>query len=84
MLLNQFPSFDIPNPAWTENEFTPTLGQTVFTLTPGPSETRSLSLFVNGVRADDVTDFTVVGTTLTWLDTDFSLDTSDKVIVRYV
>ena len=69
--------------AWTEDEFTPTLGQITFFLSIAPSDLNSFSLHVNGIAYDDGLDFTVSGTTLTWLNTPFSLDAADKLLARY-
>lgn len=69
--------------AWFEDEFSPTAGQTVFALTQAPSDANSIQVYVNGVLYDDVTDYTVAGSTLTWLDP-FVLEVGDKVLVRYV
>ncbi len=68
---------------WVEDEFIPTAGQTVFTLSSGPTDSNSTVVVVNGVIADDTTDYTVSGTTLTWLDTEHTLNGSDKLLVRY-
>tara|TARA_Y100000310_G_scaffold313881_1_gene362752 strand:- start:87 stop:464 length:378 start_codon:yes stop_codon:yes gene_type:complete len=68
---------------WTEDEFTPGLGQVSFILTSAPVDPDSFSLHVNGVVYDDVVDYTVSGVTLTWLNTLFSLDGSDKLLARY-
>ena len=62
--------------------YTPTVGQTVFTLTNTPSDT-SVEMFVNGVRYRHGIDYTVTGTTVTWLDTLFTLDGSDRVVITY-
>ena len=68
---------------WTEDEFAPGLGQVSFILTSAPADPDSFSLHVNGVVYDDTADYTVSGTTLTWLNTLFSLDGSDKLLARY-
>lgn len=68
---------------WVEDEFVPTLGQVTFVLSSVPTDLNSISLHVNGIAYDDVTDYTVSGTTLTWLNTPFSLETTDKLLARY-
>ena len=68
---------------WTEDEFTPTLGQVTFILSVAPTDLDSFSLHVNGIIYDDVADYTVSGTTLTWLNTPFSLETTDQLIAKY-
>jgi hypothetical protein len=68
--------------AWNEDEFVPTFGQVTFILSQPPIDLASLEFYVNGVLYDDVTDYTVSGTTITWLNP-FVLKTKDKVIIRY-
>lgn len=63
--------------------FTATGGQTVFTLTRAPRSQASTKMFVNGTQQTPGTDFTVVGTTLTWLNTDFAMVAGYKVAVEY-
>lgn len=75
---------NLPAVPWVEDEFTPTNGQITFILTQAPSDVTSLSLLVNGVLSDDIDDYTVSGTTLTWLNNLFVLDTGDKLLTRYV
>lgn len=71
------------SPPWVEDDFTPTLGQLTFILSVNPTDPISLSLHVNGIEAQETTDYTVSGTNLTWLDTDFSFVTSDRVVIQY-
>ena len=66
-----------------EDEFIPADAQITFILSQAPTDTDSFELHVNGVQCDSVTDFTVSGTTLTWLNVPFVLETSDKLIARY-
>lgn len=70
-------------PLWREDEFTTTAGQVTFILSQAPGDANSLSFFVNGVLYDDVADYTVSGTTVTWLNV-FAMETGDKVHIRYV
>ena len=65
-----------------EQTFTPTIGQTVFTLSQ-TSAGRRILVFVNGQEQLQGTDYTVSGNTLTWLNTDFSLDTIDRLTIYY-
>jgi len=69
--------------AWYQDEFTPSNGQVTFILSQAPVDTISVEFYVNGVLVDDVTDFTISGTTVTWLDTEYTMATTDKVIIRY-
>jgi hypothetical protein len=70
--------------AWVEDEFTAGAGQTVFNLSALPLNNNTLSVFINGVRYDDVDDFTIVGQVLTWTDALFTLDAGMEVIIRYI
>jgi hypothetical protein len=69
--------------AWLEDAFTPTLGQITFILSQAPTEPVSLSLHANGVEAVVAVDYTISGTTLTWLNTEFSFETDDEVVIQY-
>lgn len=66
---------------WVEDEFDPTNGQVTFIISQAPTDANSLTFLVNGVVSDDVTDYTISGQTITWLDNLFVMDTSDKVLV---
>ena len=68
---------------WSEDEFIATLGQVTFILTQAPLDSVSLTVTVNGVTYDDTSDYTVSGTTVTWLNTLFSMDVGDQVLIRY-
>ena len=66
------------------DSFTPTLGQTVFTLSDTPINPDGFDLFLNGERRLRGTDFTQSGTALTWLDPlGETLVTTDTLIARY-
>lgn len=69
---------------WVEDEFTATEDQTIFTLSSTPTDSDSVQMFVNGVIYDDTADYTVSGTTVTWLDAKFTMDTGDKILIRYI
>jgi hypothetical protein len=69
--------------SWQQDEFTPTLGQVTFILSSAPTNPTSVELYVNGVLYDDVGDYTISGQTITWLDTNFTMETTDQVIIRY-
>ena len=70
--------------SWKRDEFTATNGQVTFILSSAPADNSSVTLYVNGVMYDDVDDYTVSGTTITWLNTPFSMDAGDEILVRYV
>ena len=69
---------------WVEDEFTTTAGQVTFILSQAPTDASSLTFHVNGVLYDDVADFTVSGTTITWTNVPFVMGIGDKVHIRYV
>ena len=72
---------DLPDPI--TDVFTPTLGQTIFILSQTPSDDNDVQMFVNSIKTILGTNYTAVGTTVTWLDTPYILDTSDKVEIVY-
>lgn len=57
--------------------------QTVFTLSQTPKDDNDVALIINSLRYINGVDFTVSSTTLTWISTDFSLETTDKVTADY-
>lgn len=69
---------------FAEDELTPGFnGQTVLALS-SPMVALGMSvLAVNGVVYAEGTDYTIVGAVLTWLDTPFTLETTDSLIVKY-
>ena len=58
-------------------------GQTVFTLADAYRPSIIPSLEVNGVAYIKDTDYTISGTTLTWLDALFTLDTTDVLKLQH-
>lgn len=72
-----------PGIALTVNSFTPTLGQTVFTLSFVPAG--EPIMFVNGIQYLNTVHFTVAGTTLTWIPLagGFTMEPTDEVSVYY-
>lgn len=66
-----------------ELAFTPTSGQTVFPLTEVYDTGEFALVTVNGIGQDQVVNFTIVGSTLTWLDVPFVLSPTDSLCVRY-
>lgn len=69
--------------AWVQDEFTATAAQVSFILSGAPSEALSLTFNVNGIDYDDVVDYTISGSTVTWTNAAFVMEAGDKVIVRY-
>jgi hypothetical protein len=66
-----------------EDEFTATGGQTVFVLSETFALNGMATVTVNGVRYAQGTNYTISGTTLTWLDTPFTLEVGDCIIALY-
>lgn len=68
----------------TIDEFVPTLGQTVFTLSRvPPAGITRIQVFVRTGLQRRTVDYTLSGATLTWLNTDFTLAPGDIVTVAY-
>lgn len=65
------------------DKFTATAGQTVFTLSQTPADVNVVLLFVEGVEYSPPVFFTVVGTTLTWLDVPFTMPLNARVEAFY-
>ena len=66
--------------------FNPTVtftGESVFTFPSTPVLTTTVEMSVNSVLQENGVDFTVSGTTLTWISTDFLLTPGDFVYVAY-
>lgn len=64
-----------------EDRFAPANNQTLFTLSQIPAVGSSVSLFINGLKQEFNTDFTLSGQNITYLGT--PLITTDKVDVNY-
>lgn len=58
-----------------------TAGQTAFTTSLPP--TSDVGFEVNGVLYQEPADYTVAGSAVTWLNTDFALQVGDKVQLVY-
>jgi hypothetical protein len=60
-------------------------GQTGFALSQTPKDVADVIMTVNGVRYEygSGKDYTIAGSTVTWLDVDFTLQTTDEVIFSY-
>ena len=69
--------------AWFEDVFTAAPGQTVFTLAAEPVDSESFQLTVNGVKYEN-DQYTLIGTTVTWLNVEFSMDGGETVLAKYI
>lgn len=58
-------------------------GQTVFALSTIPENVNISILTVNGQKQTYGVDYTIAGTVLTWLNTSFTLSTSDRMEIYY-
>ena len=65
-----------------ENVFAPANLQTVFTLSNVWAGNYAV-VYVNGIEYVLGSDFTIAGTTLTWLDVPFTLALGDQLVVDY-
>jgi len=71
-------------PRAVTDSFTPTPGQTVFTLSQTPNSNDSVSVYLNGQRRRITSDYTLSGNTLTWINPDGILLTpDDRLDVTY-
>ena len=70
------------SPDWVREIFLATNGQISFVLPSVATDTDSYVLTVNGIEYVRNTDFTISGTTLTWLNT-FVLKLGDRVMITY-
>lgn len=61
--------------------FTPGSGQTAFTLSRSPSGI--VDMYVNGAKQKLVSDYTVSGSNVTWLNAGFTLEPTDTVEFIY-
>lgn len=52
-------------------------------LSTTPASAAAVLLGVNGVEAEQGVDYTISGTSLTWISGDYSLDGSDVVVAYY-
>lgn len=66
-----------------EQTFTPTSMQTIFTLSQPYSAGDMALVSLNGVIQDVGVNFTIAGTTLTWLDVPTTLGPTDSLSIRY-
>jgi len=80
LLVHGTAAFDLNH--WMRAVFTATAGQTVFTLPSVAADAATYELTVNGVEYVRGTDYTVSGTTLTWLNP-FALILGDRVAIAY-
>ena len=68
---------------WIEDKYIPTAGQVTFIISSTPTDPEALTFAVNGVLAETTTDYSLSGTTITWTNTQYSMETTDVVVVRY-
>jgi hypothetical protein len=68
---------------WVEDERTATNGQVTFILSRAPNDLNSFEFYVNGILVEDTSDYVVSGVTVTWLNTEWAMESTDRVILRY-
>ncbi|MCK4609430.1 MAG: hypothetical protein KAT71_08105 [Gammaproteobacteria bacterium] len=66
----------------TDQLFTPTGGQTVFTLSAVPLSNARVFMFVNNATYIAGNDFTISGPNITWLEA-FTIEPTDIITIRY-
>ena len=66
-----------------EDTYTPSNGQTIFTLTATPTDITDVDVYVNNVKYEQLTNYTVLSNAVTWLDTPFTMQTTDAVEIIY-
>ncbi len=76
-------TWNVAQAVFNTDGFTPTPAQTVFTLSQVPIPGGLALVTVNGIEYEQGTSWTLVGTTLTWLNAPFSLGVTDRLVVRY-
>ncbi len=76
-------TFTGTSPVPVADQYTATALQTVFTLSSAPTVPTATFFFVNGQRQKYGVDFTVSGTTLTFLAPSFSLQVGDDIAAHY-
>jgi hypothetical protein len=59
-------------------------GQTSFTLSNEPIDSTTVMMFINGFKQIYGIDYTGSGQVITWLNTDYTLETTDKVEFWYL
>ena len=70
---------------WIKNLFTATSWQTVFTLSDSPWDNDSVEVTVNGGWPYIVwEDYTISLNTVTWLNNWFTIETWDKIEIKYI
>jgi len=69
---------------YRQEQFAPAALQTVFTLATVPVDVDTLQFIVNGVKYELTTNYTVVGVTVTWLNTPFTIQATDFIEIIYI
>lgn len=72
-----------PSAPWVEDEFAPSGGQVTFILSRPPTDLEALAFYVNGVKVEDEADYSVSGTNVTWLNTEYAMEATDRVAIKY-
>jgi len=72
-----------PGVNWDGDSFSPTAGQVTFILTREPTDSESVVFEVNGLDYVLGDHFTRSGLNITWNDTAFVMETTDRVRIKY-
>jgi hypothetical protein len=73
----------LPGPPYQTDEFVAAAAQTFFVLSFLPIDIPNMEVFVNGVRYNLGSSYTVAALILTWLNAPFVMSAGDNVIVAY-
>ena len=73
----------LPGPPYQTDEFVAAAAQTFFVLSFLPIDIPNMEVFVNGVRYNLGSSYTVAALILTWLNSPFVMSAGDNVIVTY-
>tara|TARA_R110000824_G_scaffold2422_2_gene11340 strand:- start:507 stop:1124 length:618 start_codon:yes stop_codon:yes gene_type:complete len=58
-------------------------GQTIWTLNENVNAPEKTELFVNGIKSDYLGEFTISGNIVTWLNTNYIIETTDDLEIIY-
>jgi hypothetical protein len=72
-----------PTEVFILDKFSPTGGQTAFTLTSATSSPSTVLAWVNGTLYENGVDYNVVGSGLTWTNATITLGPPDRLQVYY-
>ena len=69
--------------SWHTDTFSPAPLQAVFALAAAPSDANSVEVEVNGTSYQPTSHYLLIGNEITWLASNFALEPTDSLVVRY-